>query len=55
MYKVSIMIEEDIIGIRKKYRIIDAFHLHVLRLEDQVTSGLPNCLVMYEEDLRTSL
>lgn len=37
IFEISIMIENDIIGICEKYQILDDFHLHALRSEDRMT------------------
>lgn len=55
MAKVSMTTEAKIILLHYKYRFPGTFHIHILRLENRVTSSLVEYLAVYEESLRAGL
>lgn len=50
MFKVSIIIEDDIIEFWETYGISDKILLHELRVEDRVASSPTSIPTLYKED-----
>lgn len=52
---ISVMIETEILQLHDKYKFSSTFHIHVLKLVDQVTSSPVDWSAMYEKFFHANL